>query len=154
MGRTQARERRSACCRPLLTQWKRPTRACCLRKRRITSRLRSSSEPSKRKNTNHPRRNQTRNKRCCGNGFKKWLKTVECGRYVGSSCPGAQKWPGEAKVSTENEEVFHLYPSPQTDTSRTFYIYRERRDVNRKKCCSVEGSKQLMFSRINTQIRK
>merc|ERR1719466_312406 len=89
-----------------------------------------------RKNTNHPRRN----KRCCGNGFKKWLKTVECGRYVGSSCPGAQKWPGEAKVSTEDEEVFHLYPSPQTDTSRTFYIYRERRDVNRKKCCSVEGS--------------
>merc|ERR1712183_756534 len=118
--RTQARERRSACCRPLLTQWKRPTRACCLRKRRITSRLRSSSEPS------------TRNKRCCGNGFKKRLKTVECGRYVGSSCPGAQKWPGEAKVSTEDEEVFHLYPSPQTDTSRTFYIYRERSDVNRK----------------------
>merc|ERR1712142_1401525 len=98
-------------------------------------------EPSKRKNTNHPRKNQTRNKRCSGNGFKKWLKTVECGRYVGSSCPGAQMWrPGEAKVSTEDEKVFYLYPSPQTYTSRTFYIYRERRDVNRKKCCSVDSS--------------
>merc|ERR1711872_404775 len=57
-----AKGKLSACSRPLLTPWKRPTPVCSLRKKRITLRPLSSSEPSKRKNMNHPKKNQTRNK--------------------------------------------------------------------------------------------
>merc|ERR1712180_82353 len=57
-----ARGKLSACSRPPLTQWKRPTPVCSLRRRKITLKPHSSSEHLKRKNVNHQRKNQMKNR--------------------------------------------------------------------------------------------